>query len=44
MTSDADQYPEEVKRLTADARGRISLGSEYADTTVRVAVIEVVEE
>lgn len=36
--------PEEIKRLEADSRGRVCLGPEYIDETVRVAVVEVVEE
>lgn len=36
--------PEEIKELKADSRGRINIGTDYADATVRVAVIEVVED
>lgn len=36
-----DQLPNEIKRLKADHRGRINLGTDYADTEVRVAVLEV---
>jgi len=36
--------PEEIKTLRADSRGRINLGTEYSDETVRVAVVEVVDE
>jgi len=32
-----------IERAT-DARGRLTLGSEYADATVTVAVVEVEEE
>jgi len=38
-----DDYPNEIKELSADARGRVNLGPEYGDATVRVAVIEVVD-
>ena len=33
-----------LKEKTADSRGRITLGSEYADKTVTVAILEVEEE
>lgn len=36
--------PEEIKELRADSRGRVNLGTEYADETVRVAVIETVAD
>jgi len=36
--------PDEIKQLEADARGRVNLGTEYSNRTVRVAVIEVVNE
>ena len=36
------ELPDEIKKLKADHRGRINLGPEYADKTVRVAVVEVV--
>lgn len=35
--------PNEIKTLEADNRGRINLGTDYANETVRVAVIETVE-
>jgi len=38
------ELPDEIKTLEADHRGRINLGTDYADETVRVAVIETVEE
>lgn len=38
------EFPDEIKELSADARGRVTLGSEYRDKTVRVAVIEVVDD
>ena len=34
----------ELKTLKADERGRVNLGTDYADQEVRVAVVEVVEE
>lgn len=37
------ELPDEIKQLEADHRGRVNLGTEYADETVRVAIIEVVE-
>jgi hypothetical protein len=36
--------PEEIKELKADARGRINIGTDYADKQVRVAIVEVVDE
>jgi hypothetical protein len=36
--------PEEIKELKADARGRINIGTDYADERVRVAIVEVVGE
>jgi len=33
--------PDDVQELTTDSRGRVYLGSEYADTTVEVAVVGV---
>jgi hypothetical protein len=30
-----------VKQRTADNRGRVTLGSDYADKTVTVAIVEV---
>lgn len=36
--------PYEIRKAKADERGRVNLGTEYADETVRVAVVEVVEE
>lgn len=38
------ELPEEIKTLSADHRGRVNLGTDYADQNVRVAVVEVVEE
>ena len=42
--SDDTEYPEKVDVLKADRRGRVNLGSEYGEKTVRVAVLEVVED
>ena len=39
-----DALPEEIKDLKADSRGRINIGTDYADARVRVAIVEVVEE
>lgn len=36
--------PDEIKQLEADDRGRVHLGPDYKDKTVRVAVIEIVDE
>lgn len=38
------ELPKEIKELSADSRGRVNLGMEYADEEVRVAVIETSEE
>lgn len=38
------ELPDEIKTLSADERGRVNLGPDYAGKTVRVAVVEVVEE
>jgi hypothetical protein len=35
--------PNEIKTLEADHRGRVNLGTDYADETVRVAVIELIK-
>lgn len=35
------EEPQEIKTVTADERGRITLGKKYADYEVRVAVLEV---
>lgn len=32
--------PKEIKELKADSRGRVNLGTDYADKTVKVAIIE----
>lgn len=39
-----DQLPDEIKEVRADSRGRVNLGTEYSDKTVRVAVIETVDD
>lgn len=33
----------DVRTLTADSRGRVNLGTDYADSRVRVAVLEVLD-
>jgi len=38
------ELPNEIKALKADHRGRVNLGTEYADEKVRVAVIETIDE
>lgn len=35
-----EELPEEIKTLKADSRGRINLGTEYADQEIKVAVLE----
>jgi len=32
--------PDDVQELTTDGRGRVYLGTEYANTTVQVAVLD----
>ena len=46
---DADDYPRvviprDLQTLKADDRGRISIGTEYNNKRVRVAILEVIEE
>lgn len=36
--------PEDIDRYHADSRGRVTLGSDYADKEVRVAVLEIVDD
>jgi len=36
--------PDDVQKLTTDNRGRVYLGSDYADTTVEVAVVGVADD
>ena len=36
--------PDEIKTLKADSRGRVCLGTDYADEEVRVAVIETADD
>jgi hypothetical protein len=36
--------PDDVQELTTDDRGRVYLGSEYADRTVEVAVVGVEDD
>jgi hypothetical protein len=36
--------PDKIETLEADHRGRVNLGTEYSDETVRVAVMEIVED
>lgn len=38
------EFPKEIKELEADMRGRVNLGTEYADKKVRVAVVETVDD
>ena len=39
-----NELPEEIKELKADSRGRVNLGTDYADETVRVAIVETVDD
>lgn len=41
MDEDTDEYPELVDWRTADHRGRVNLGPEFAEKRVKIAVIEV---
>lgn len=41
VTSDSDELHENLK---ADSRGRVTLGSDYANKTVSVAVVDTNEE
>jgi len=36
--------PTDIDELEADERGRVTLGAEYGDKTVTVAILEVEEE
>jgi len=36
------KLPNEIKKVKADGRGRINIGTDYADEEVRVAIVEVV--
>lgn len=38
------ELPEQIKTLKADERGRVCLGTDYADEQVKVAVVEVVNK
>ena len=40
----SEEYPEEIKELKADNRGRVNLGTDYADKEVRVAILVVEDE
>ena len=40
----SEEYPDEIKELKADNRGRVNLGTDYKNSTVRVAVLEVEDE
>ncbi|WP_275040122.1 hypothetical protein [Natrialba taiwanensis] len=39
-----DELPDKVETLKADDRGRVNLGIEFANKTVKVSVIEVEDE
>ena len=36
--------PEDVIETRTDSRGRLTLGSEYGDKTVQIALLEVIDE
>jgi len=38
-----NELPEEIKTVKADSRGRVCLGTDYADEEIRVAVIEALD-
>ena len=38
------ELPDEIKELKADGRGRINIGTDYKNQTVRVAIVEVVDD
>jgi hypothetical protein len=38
-----NDLPNEIKTVKADSRGRVCLGTDYADAQIRVAVVEVVD-
>lgn len=40
----SEELLEKIVELRADHRGRVNLGMDYADQTVRVAVIGIVED
>lgn len=44
MQVEIEVDPEDIVKKKADDRGRVTLGSEFAGKTVRVAVLEVEEE
>lgn len=44
MKVDLEVDPEDIVKKKADDRGRVTLGADLADKTVRVAVLEVEEE
>lgn len=39
-----NELPDEIKTLKADSRGRVNLGTEYADQEVKVAVLDADDE
>lgn len=41
FTVSVDVQPENIEKLKADSRGRVTLGSDYSGKTVRVAVLDV---
>lgn len=38
------ELPKEIKTLKADSRGRVCLGTDYANENLRVAVVEVLDD
>lgn len=42
--AEQDEHPELVDWREADNRGRVNLGSDFADKRVKIAVIEVADD
>lgn len=38
--TDLSELPDEIKTLQADHRGRVNLGTDYADKEVKIAVLD----
>jgi len=36
----SEELPDEIKTLQADNRGRVNLGTDYADKEVKIAVLD----
>ena len=44
MQVEIEVDPEDIVKKKSDDRGRVTLGAEYADKTVRVAILEVEDD